>query len=680
MSLLAQAWGKLGPGLDTPARAGLLSASISVAPSMQRGLMPRSTLHQAAITGVVTAANFGITTTLQSLVQSVAFGLAGVGHDQESRRRRRGLQLAANAVAAGVGLAVERALPEQRNEPVRRAMARTGGRKLFETAACGLVIVSGLDALSRVDSSRDDDVFEKIPIAIPLGAAVATALIWRQRRALAEAGDEDAYGQTVEADSNVSVRKAVLAGTGIMLGLTALAQAERAFAAGIAAATTTVAPPLAPYGRLLGHAAGLGLLAYGANKGLGMVYQRFEQGGQAIEAAYATPPESAFVSGGTNSLVDWTTIGREGRRFVNMALSGPEIAKAVGEDSLDPIRAFVGLGTIGDESARNADEASDLAIRELERLGALERSVLCLFSPTGTGYVNYVAVETLEYLSRGDCASVALQYSIRPSYLSLGRTELGEAQIRTFLNALRWRLATIPEDQRPRVVMFGESLGAWTGQDAFFGQGTKGYDRLGVDRALFIGTPWESRWYRSWDADPDQVDPDHRIVQVSNPAGWDELSEAARDRARVVLLTNDNDPIAKFTPQLIVQRPSWLGPPETRPPGVPRETYWRPFATFMITVMDVINALDPIPGQFVATGHDYRKSLAAMTQQAFRLPASAEQMVAVEAALRERELAFAQRRLIDETMAKSEGKIRDQLGKWGVDTAKAPPLVAVPTS
>jgi hypothetical protein len=100
----------------------------------------------------------------------------------------------------------------------------------------------------------------------------------------------------------------------------------------------------------------------------------------------------------------------------------------------------------------------------------------------------------------------------------------------------------------------------------------------------------------------------------------------------------------------------------------------------MITVMDVINALDPIPGQFVATGHDYRKSLAAMTQQAFRLPASAEQMVAVEAALRERELAFAQRRLVDETMAKSEGKIRDQLGKWGVDTAKAPPLVAVPTA
>ena len=44
-----------------------------------------------------------------------------------------------------------------------------------------------------------------------------------------------------------------------------------------------------------------------------------------------------------------------------------------------------------------------------------------VISPTGTGYVNYVAVETTAYLTRGNLASVTMQYSLRPSPLSLDR-------------------------------------------------------------------------------------------------------------------------------------------------------------------------------------------------------------------------------------------------------------------
>ena len=40
-----------------------------------------------------------------------------------------------------------------------------------------------------------------------------------------------------------------------------------------------------------------------------------------------------------------------------------------------------------------------------------ERKVLCFCSPTGTGYLNYVMMETLEYLTGGDCATFAPQYS-----------------------------------------------------------------------------------------------------------------------------------------------------------------------------------------------------------------------------------------------------------------------------
>ena len=60
-------------------------------------------------------------------------------------------------------------------------------------------------------------------------------------------------------------------------------------------------------------------------------------------------------------------------------------------------------------------------MRELEDMGAFERKVLCFCSPTGTGYLNYVMMETLEYLTGGDCATFALQYSLRPSFISLDR-------------------------------------------------------------------------------------------------------------------------------------------------------------------------------------------------------------------------------------------------------------------
>src|SRR5207244_5300397 len=98
-----------------------------------------------------------------------------------------------------------------------------------------------------------------------------------------------------------------------------------------------------------------------------------------------------------------------------------------------PVRAFAGLA-----SAPTVDSRVDRVMQDLERLGAFERSVICIASPTGSGYVNYVAVESLEYLTRGDCATVALQYSLRPSFLSLDRVPVGRDQNRALLHALSW--------------------------------------------------------------------------------------------------------------------------------------------------------------------------------------------------------------------------------------------------
>ena len=101
----------------------------------------------------------------------------------------------------------------------------------------------------------------------------------------------------------------------------------------------------------------------------------------------------------------------------------------------------------------------------------------------------------LEFLTRGDCATVAMQYSARPSPLSLDRVERGPpagaaAHRRDLPNGSR----TCPAGKRPKVVLFGESLGAWTSQDAFVDQGTQGLVDAGIDYAIWIGTPHFSKW------------------------------------------------------------------------------------------------------------------------------------------------------------------------------------------
>ena len=94
----------------------------------------------------------------------------------------------------------------------------------------------------------------------------------------------------------------------------------------------------------------------------------------------------------------------------------------MGEPARQPIRVYASL-----ESAASSQERAELLLAEIDRTRALERSVFALFSPTGSGYVNYVATETLEYLTRGDCASAAIQYSVLPSALSLGKVHLATA-------------------------------------------------------------------------------------------------------------------------------------------------------------------------------------------------------------------------------------------------------------
>ena len=383
------------------------------------------------------------------------------------------------------------------------------------------------------------------------------------------------------------------------------------------------------------------------------------------------------VSGGPASAVAWSTLSREGVRFVNLALTRQEIADVTGapvEAVKAPVRAFGGLA-----SGPTVDVRVDLVMEDLARLGAFERSVLCVASPTGSGYVNYVAVETLEYLTQGDCATVALQYSLRPSFLSLDRVAMGREQNRALLHALEWRLRALPEGDRPRLVGFGESLGAHTMQDAFLHEGTSGPHRVGMDRALFLGTPAGSQWAKRWRLDPEHTDPDGEVAEVASYAEW--LALPADDRARrgYVLLSHHEDPITRFEPALLVQEPGWLGPAASRPPGISHLARWYPVTTFMLTLVDVKNAMGVTPG----TGLPPAGTTTAPTSRAWSArrtacPSPDTELLAIEQALRRREAMWAQRRLVAEQLHRAKEAVQRQTRTWGLapDTAAAEPGAA----
>src|SRR5262249_11553884 len=101
------------------------------------------------------------------------------------------------------------------------------------------------------------------------------------------------------------------------------------------------------------------------------------------------------------------------------------------------------------------------ALEELKRVGGFERSVLIVVTPTGTGWVDPAAIDSVEYLHNGAVASVALQYSYLASWLSLlVEPGYGAGAARALFNEIYGYWITLPNDSRPRLYLHGLSLGA----------------------------------------------------------------------------------------------------------------------------------------------------------------------------------------------------------------------------
>ncbi len=162
----------------------------------------------------------------------------------------------------------------------------------------------------------------------------------------------------------------------------------------------------------------------------------------------AVEPTASERSGSPASLVPWEDLGLQGRNFVGKGPTPEELEAFSGRPAQEPVRAYVGLA-----SAEDVGERAALAVRELERAGGFDRSVLVVVTTTGTGWVDPAASDSLEYEFNGDTAMVAMQYSYLPSWMSflVDQVKARDAG-RALFDAVYGVWAQLPPDVAPAAV------------------------------------------------------------------------------------------------------------------------------------------------------------------------------------------------------------------------------------
>ena len=327
----------------------------------------------------------------------------------------------------------------------------------------------------------------------------------------------------------------------------------------------------------------------------------------------AEAPSHWFQTGSAVSLIPWEIIGRDSRAYVQSGPDAAEIQAMTGKSALQPLRTYVGL-----RSAPTVTERAQLALAELVRIGAFERSVLVLVMPVGTGWVDPAAIDTLEYLHGGDVASVAVQYSYLTSVLSLWiEPELGTETAQALFNTVYDYWTQLPRDDRPRLYLHGLSLGALASQNS-----TTVYDVLAdpFDGALWAGPPFSSPIWSRMTESRQPGSPawlprfgNSSAVRFMNQSGAKDWEGLSWGPMRIVFLQYASDPIVFFSFDADWQRPDWLNAP--RGPDVSPALNWYPVITFLQLAVDAALAQTPPVGHgHVYAPTDYIDAWVAVTQ------------------------------------------------------------------
>lgn len=319
-------------------------------------------------------------------------------------------------------------------------------------------------------------------------------------------------------------------------------------------------------------------------------------------AGASAPPIRGSVARPERTAVPWATLDEAGLRFVRAITPGLPHS---------PARVFSGL-----KNGATPAERVDAAIAEMERTGAFTKGKIAIVVTTGGGHVNPAVVESLERMTDGDCATVAMQYGTLPSAASFMKIDAAVEHYELLLRRIRDRLGQLyPGGGGPEVVLYGESLGAWTGRELLRRNGSDALDRLGIDRVVWVGVPGLSR---------DDATSAPEVEAATLP----DLRAATGPSTRIVSYTHHDDPVGVFRPSLLWSRPRSPQPLVDARSGeriVPKAKrgMWLPLVSFIQVGVDLIKSTrEERVGPFEERGHDYRGAIPELVRTGFGLDVS----------------------------------------------------------
>ena len=610
---------------DRRNRTGWIYATAAATRSFQPSLQARTASDQGIITGLSLAAGFGAGRLGRMAIGGVNRLIGGTA---------RGPAPVAALAVASLGTLADRSLANG-EESIGRASARSIAAQFATVGA----IAAALDGSELVIGSRRDRHDRRMVLALAIGgASVGVAGVrWIRRERLD-------WREAARTTARTAAR--IAATTAVSLSV------EQVAATTIDAVVRRISPSVRARFPHIGHIAVAVAVADIAARSYHHLQASIATTAHEIEPGFADPPASPSVSGGPGSPIRHGELGRHGRRFVAEVPTCEEIGSVLRKPARDPIRVYV-----GEWSAPDLDAQVALAIAELDRLGAFNRSWIVVACPTGSGLVDFAAVESLEFLTAGDIATVVVQYSGSLSGLALHRVGPASRAYRRLIAELRARI----DDRRPgsmitssatsgthapRLGVFGLSLGAWITQEVFVGSGHTGPADLGIDAALWFGTPFHSSWrIEVFDRRPTEL-PQFEVIEIESAAQLADtrFSGTAAKRPRAILVSHRDDPVRWAGLDVAVRRPPWLGRPSLRPPEVPRDHRWTPLITVVQLVVDGMNAIEVVPGAFAGNGHDYRADALVVCDHLFGpFGRGGDQLARIDQALRRREVERAER-------------------------------------
>jgi hypothetical protein len=382
------------------------------------------------------------------------------------------------------------------------------------------------------------------------------------------------------------------------------------------------------------------------------------------------------TSGDAGTPLSWDRQSGQGKRFLTEMPHADEIRNVMRaadgsepQGIKDPARIYASLKhadpKLGEHAA--AMQRVDRVMEDAERLkvfgeyrreadGTLTelhppRKHMMVALTTSNGFVNPVAASSFEFMHGGDTAIMAIQAGKKPALGELHHVERSTATNIELLTRLKARLDQMPEGApRPKVHLYGESFGAWVGQNIVRGTGEgrlsliasrigkwdgkqthvpdavtpamikARYEELGIDGgAMFVGTPkfsGERPVYQSAEELATGAKP--ASLHIRNLLEAREITPEQANASMATYVQHDSDPVALFEPGLLVHKAPFLGRRSTRGENISPQQTDMPIVTALQTAFDQQKAQYFKQGVNESKGHDYRSTVPYAMRTAYK--------------------------------------------------------------